>query len=231
MRVHGFLCLCCLHQSLTDCNFFNKRGRGSLRVGSRPVPEPRTVFRKPGEVMDNEGGQYQRVKAFEDKPRLMTRKSEVALICTDPLAHWSKAVCYTKETPNLLRDMLNIPLLLGEKEPSISPSVLFMGAIQNSLQACVLFYCWFLRENQRDHDGERERAVGWRVGCWMDEGLFWSHGWMLCAKLELAFWCVLERCRHQSLASHNWSSPYRGNVDFILEVEVVTLQSAIVFTS
>lgn len=58
-------------------------------------------------------GQYQAVKAFGDKPRLMTRKSVVALICTGPLAHRRKAVSYTKETPNLLRNMLNIPPLLG----------------------------------------------------------------------------------------------------------------------
>lgn len=75
--------------------------------------------------LDNEGGQYQRVKAFGDKPRLMTRKSEAALINMGPLARPEKAVCYTKETPNLLRDMLNIPLLLGSKNsaPSLSLSL------------------------------------------------------------------------------------------------------------
>ncbi len=93
---------------------------------------------------DNEGGHYQRVKAFGDKPWLMTRKSEAALICTGPLAHRGKAVCYTKETPNLLRDMLNIPPLLGsEKSTPSLMSVLVMGAFQNSLQACILFRCWF----------------------------------------------------------------------------------------
>lgn len=77
---------------------------------------------------DNEGGQYQRVKAFGDKPWLMTRKSEAALIYTGPLAHRGKAVCYTKETPNLLRDMLNIPLLLGTKNstPSLHLSSLWV---------------------------------------------------------------------------------------------------------
>lgn len=58
-------------------------------------------------------GQYQAVKAFGDKPRLMTRKSVVALICAGPLAHRRKAASYTKATLNLLRNMLNIPPLLG----------------------------------------------------------------------------------------------------------------------
>lgn len=48
------------------------------------------------------------------------------------------------------------------KERSISPSVLFMGAIQNSLQACILFRCWFLGKT-REKIWERESCglVGW----------------------------------------------------------------------
>lgn len=125
---------------------------------------------------DNEGGQYQGVKAFGDKPWLMTRKSEVALIYAGPLAHRGKAVCYTKETPNLLRNMLNIPLLLGTNN-SVSLCVLYMGAIQNSLQACILFHSWFFRENQRELEGKSGLLV------WLLDGrkISFGHsvGWFL----------------------------------------------------
>lgn len=132
-----------------ECNFFNKRGRGSFRGGDHILCQsPALCFQSQQKwwvCWDNEGGHYQRVKAFGDKPWLMTRKSEAALICTGPLAHRGKAVCYTKETPNLLRDMLNIPPLLGtEKSTPSLMSVLVMGAFQNSLQACILFRFWFL---------------------------------------------------------------------------------------
>lgn len=63
----------------------------------------------------------------------------MALICTGPLAHRWKAMCYSKETPNLLRDLLNIPLLLESAECSLSLSALFMGVLLNSLQACTHF--------------------------------------------------------------------------------------------
>lgn len=95
-------------------------------------------------------------------------------------------MCFTEGTPNLLRDMLNIPLLLGEKELSISPFVLFMGAIQNSPQACILFYCWFLAKNQRDHEGKRDLWVGGLAAGWK-EGLLWSQCGMVSARLELVF--------------------------------------------
>lgn len=122
---------------LSECNLFNKRGKGSLAVGGSRRPGGRgdaypgacALFPKPAEVMGVLGimreGQYQAVKAFGDKPRLMTRKSVAALMCTGPLAHRRKAVSYTKETPNLLRNTLNIPPLLGgrgkQKQCSIQP--------------------------------------------------------------------------------------------------------------
>lgn len=55
------------------------------------------------------GGAELGVEAFGDKSRLMTRKSSTALICTRLLAHSGKSACYTAETANLLRDVLNIP--------------------------------------------------------------------------------------------------------------------------
>lgn len=61
-----------------------------------PVPEPCALFPKPAEVMGVLGimrgvsiGGW--VKAFGDKPQLMTRKSVVALMCTAPLARRGKA--------------------------------------------------------------------------------------------------------------------------------------------
>jgi len=102
------------------------------------------------------GSQYQGVKAFGDKPWLMTRKSEVALIYMGPLAHPGKAVCCTKETPNLLRDMLNIPLLLGTKKIFIS---LYWC---NSKQSAGLHPISLLvfKENQREYDVNRELWFG-----------------------------------------------------------------------
>lgn len=133
---------------------------------------------------DNEGGQYRRVKAFGDKPWLMTRKSKAALIYTGPLAHRGKAVCYTKKTPNLLRDMLNIPPLLGtKKEDSVSP---FYGC--NSKQSAGLHPISLLvfRENQREHEGKRELWVGGLAARWK-EGLFWSQCGIVSTKLEQVF--------------------------------------------
>lgn len=113
----------------------------------------------------------------------MTRKSEVALIYKDPLAHRRKAVCFTKGTPNLLRDMLNIPPLLGKKELSICP---FYGC--NSKQSAGLHPILLLvfSENQRDHEGKRDLWVGGLAAGWK-EGLLWSQCGMVSAKLELFF--------------------------------------------
>lgn len=131
-----------------------------VEVGRRGVGEhilrPALCFQSPAEVMGVLGimrvGQYQAVKAFGDKPRLMTRKSVVALICTGSLAHRRKAVSYTKETPNLLRNMLNIPPLLGglggEPKTVLHPSGF---PFKNQPQACIPFFFLLLvlRENPR----------------------------------------------------------------------------------
>lgn len=57
-----------------------------VEVGGGHILRPALCFQSPAEVMGVQGimrvGQYQAVKAFGDKPRLMTRKSVVALICT-----------------------------------------------------------------------------------------------------------------------------------------------------
>lgn len=108
------------------------------------------LFPKPAEVMGVLGimrvGQYQAVKAFGDKPRLMTRKSVVALIYTGPLAHRKKAVNYTKETPNLLRNMLNIPTHLGGRRNQKQCSVLLVFLSKPNLKACIPFLLLVLRE-------------------------------------------------------------------------------------
>lgn len=125
-----------------------------VEVGRRGVGEhilrPALCFQSPAEVMGVLGimrvGQYQAVKAFGDKPRLMTRKSVVALICTGPLAHRRKAVSYTKETPNLLRNMLNIPPLLGglggvdQKQCSIP--LVFLSKTNLRPASHFFFCCW-----------------------------------------------------------------------------------------
>lgn len=116
----------------------------------------------------------------------MTRKSEVALIYTDPLAHRRKAVCFTKGTLIFLGICLTFLFFLGKKELSISPFVLFMGAIQNSLQACILFYCWFFSKNQRDLEGKRDLWDG-GLAAWWKEGFLWSQRGMVSAKMELVF--------------------------------------------
>lgn len=77
-------------------------------------------------------------------------------------------MCYTKETPNLLRDTLNILLLLGtRKSAPVSLSVLVMGAVQNWSAGLHPISLLVFRENQRDHDG-KERACGlaarWKEG-------------------------------------------------------------------
>lgn len=100
------------------------------------------------------------MKAFGDKPWLMTRKSEATLIYMGPLAHRGKAVCYTMETPNLLRDMLNIPYFWGPKRAlhlSVGP---LYGC--NSKQSAGLHPISLLvfRENQRENLGKRELWVG-----------------------------------------------------------------------
>ena len=143
------------------------------------------------------GGQYQRVKAFGDKPRLMARKSEETLIYTGPLARRGKAVCYTKETPNLLRDTLNIPLLLGTgmRAPSVRLSVCpFYGC--NSKQSAGLHLISLLVFTE--YEGKRELWVGGLAARW-EEALVWSQCGMVSTKLEQVSWWVLGgdfRIRH-----------------------------------
>lgn len=115
----------------------------------------------------------------------MTRKSEVALIYSGPLAHRGKAVCYTKETPNLLRDMLNIPLLLGTKK-SLS---FLLVQVKTVWRPASYFAVGFGGINWREHDGKRELWVGGLAARWK-EGLFWSQCGMVSTKLEQLFWWV-----------------------------------------
>lgn len=61
-----------------------------------------------------------------------------------------------------------------------------MGAIQNSLQVCVLFCCWFLGKTKANKRGNTELWVGGLAARWK-EGLFWSHCGMVSAKLEQVF--------------------------------------------
>lgn len=118
------------------------------------------------------------MKAFGDKPWLMTRKFKDALIHTGPLAHVGKAVCYTKETPHLLRNTLNIPLLLGTKPVLHLYICPFYGC--NSKQSVglhpisflgffflLVFFFWNMevfRENQRENDGKSILLV------WLHDG-------------------------------------------------------------
>lgn len=101
-------------------------------------------------------GQYQAVKAFGDKPRLMTRKSVVALICTGPLANRRKAVNYTKETPNLLRNMLNIPSLLGGRGNQRQCYILLVFLSKPNLKASIPFYfcCGSWEKTPREFKGK-----------------------------------------------------------------------------
>lgn len=101
-------------------------------------------------------GQYQAVKAFGDKPRLMTRKSVVALICTGPLANRTKAVNYTKETPNLLRNMLNIPSLLGGRGNQKQCYIFLVFLSKPNLKASIpiFFWCWSWGKPPREFKGK-----------------------------------------------------------------------------
>lgn len=83
------------------------------------------------------GGQCQGVEAFGDKSWLMTRKSSTALICTRLLAHSGKSACYTTETHNLFRDILNIPPLLWSK--GRTPSDCFEMFCRPPSQFCIGF--------------------------------------------------------------------------------------------
>lgn len=159
--MHSPLSTCSVYMRvwLSECNLFNNRGEGSLvGVGVKmgrglggAHPGACALFPKPAEVMGVLGimrvGQYQAVKAFGDKPWLMTRKSVVALICAGPLANWRKAVNYTKETPNLLRNMLNIPPLLGGWGETKQCSIFLVFLSKPNLKACIpIFLVLVFRE-------------------------------------------------------------------------------------
>lgn len=100
----------------------------------------------------------------------MTRKSEVALICTGPLAHRGKAVCYTKETLNLLKDALNIPPFWGPKRSAPPLSVL------TCVQACIPFRCWFLGKTRENMRSAETCGLG-ELAAQLNEGLLLVTEW------------------------------------------------------
>lgn len=137
------------------------------------------------------------MKAFGDKPRLMTRKSVVALICTGPLAHRRKAVSYTKETPNLLRNMLNIPPLLGglggnQKQCSIP--LVFLSKT-NLRPASHFFFFVGLEGKNPQLEG---KEWGFWSGCSLEEDLLWSQCKRVSAKLEPVIMGAWEISPHRS---------------------------------
>lgn len=136
------------------------------------------------------------------------RKSNVALIY-HTVAHPGKAVWFTKETPNLLGNMLNIPLCLGTKTsaPSFHLSI---------LQACILFYCWFSTKTRKKESG-KERIVGlaWR---WK-EGRSFGHSmrWILLNWNRFSWvwgYVHINHCNYKA-------ESLRRNFDLTLDVEVV----------
>lgn len=165
---------------------------------------PSLRFQSPAEVMGVLGimrvGQYQAVKAFGDKPRLMTRKSVVALICAGPLAHRRKAASYTKETPNLLRNMLNIPPLLGglkgKPKTVLHPSGF---PLKNQPQACIPFFVVVVVGLEGKTLGELEgKEWGFWSGCSLEEDLLWSQCKTVSAKLEPVITGAWEISPHHS---------------------------------
>lgn len=114
-------------------------------------------------------GQYQAVKAFGDKPRLMTRKSVVALICTGPLAHRRKAVSYTPRRPLIsLGICLTFLYFWGAERSKNSAQFLLVFLSKTNLTAFSLFFFFTLvlrqtpPENMKGKTGLFGLAASWR---------------------------------------------------------------------